>query len=148
VHAKDPAPPVTVAAGGFKYEDWMHPATSDGGFAELGDVIGVKDPSGGPGVRAGKVVDVTNKGLKVKFDDTKKVETVSIDDCSKYVTLHLKAADAKASKDAAAPAPTDATPPADKPAAKGGGPKKGVNPFPVAASAREDLRRRVHVPKA
>jgi hypothetical protein len=144
VHLTDPAPAVSVAAAGFKYEDWMHPATSDGGFAELGDVIGVKDPSGGPGVRAGKIVDVTNKGLKVKFDDTKKVESVSIDTCTKYVTLHAKAADVKATKDAAAPAApaAPAAAPTDKPAAKTGGPKKGVNPFPpkpVAAAARQGV---------
>lgn len=103
------AAPVTAA---FKLEDWMAPTGSDGTVVKTGQTVAVSSKSD-ESVAVGKVIDVSKRGIKVKWTSGKTgTATIGSADIATLVRVTAdKSADTKTVDDTAAAAPDAAAAP-------------------------------------
>lgn len=115
VHSRDDGA-VTAA---FKLLPWMHPETSDGTTVESGNTISISSKTDAS-VQVAKVLDVTARGLKVKYKEGGKVTYIPLADVATLVQVT-----AEPSKDDGPP-PPDGTKAAANAAAPDADPKASV----------------------
>lgn len=74
-----------VAANPFRraargaFQEWQHPRGSDGKFVNKGGKVNITGPGGGGTPRRGEIVNLTEAGPRVQYDDTGLTEVIPLD---------------------------------------------------------------------